>query len=247
MQPADDLRLNRQASGLGWSPHSTLYPAMCDTDASCDFTRPAAPIAAPTSGDLGPVYRVLHYEALGVPSRPLAAGLTWAEARELCEALNAEIRAQFPGLTMARPICTIERAMPMIHRGLPKSIGDQAILKFASEPRSLAGGALVFREWFEVGRVEALKPLRVVNVRGELMGQGGVVGYLSADEIDPGRAMELVAQRAAKAAMFGGEFSNLQAIAHAVAPALRPEARWVSVTDVQDGVRRAIAPCAGVL
>lgn len=67
------------------------------------------------------------------------------------------------------------------------------------------------------------------------MGQGRVVGYLSAEEIDPGRAMGLLTQRAAAAVMFGGEFSNLQAIAHAVAPALRPEARWVSETDVQDG------------
>ncbi|HEY0947460.1 MAG TPA: hypothetical protein VGD81_19410, partial [Opitutaceae bacterium] len=88
------------------------------------------------------------------------------------------------------------------------------------------------REWFEVGRVADLKPLRVVNGRGKVVGQGRVVGHLSAQDIDPARALEILAQRAAAAVKFGGEFSNLRAIAHAVARALRPVARWVSETDV---------------
>lgn len=214
---------------------------MCDTDSCCDITRPAAPVAAPTRVDFGPVYRVLRHEALGVSARRIAAGLTWAEARELCDALNADIGVQYPGLTMGRPICTVERAMPKIRRGLPAAIGDLAILKFASEPRSLAGGAQMFREWLAVGRVEALKQLRVLDGRGELMGQGRVVGHLSAEEIDPGRALALLAQRAAAAVMFGGEFTNLQAIAHAVALALRPEMRWVSTTDVLAGLSERAA------
>lgn len=73
------------------------------------------------------------------------------------------------------------------------------------------------------------------------MGQGRVVGYLCAEEIDPDRAMELLAERAAATVMFGREFSNLQAITHAVAPALRPEARWVSTTDVLAGLSERAA------
>lgn len=200
---------------------------MCDTDASCDFTSPAAPVAKTSNADFGQVYRVLRREAIGAPARCMAAGLSWGEARPLCDALNAQIGAQFPGLTMARPMCSIERVLPMIHREAPAAVGDLAILKFASDPRCFARGAEVWREWFEVGRVEALKPLRVANGTGDVMGQGRVVGHLSAEEIDPGFAMEILAQRAAAAVMFGGEFSTLQAIAHAVAPALRPVARWL--------------------
>lgn len=205
---------------------------MCDTDASCDLIRPAATVAETSNADFGQVYRVLRREEIGAPARCMAAGLSWGEARRLCDALNAQIGAQFPGLTMARPICSIERALPTIYRGAPAAVGDLAILKFASDPRRLAGGAEVWREWFEVGRVADLKPLRVVNGRGKVVGQGRVVGHLSAQDIDPARALEILAQRAAAAVKFGGEFSNLRAIAHAVARALRPVARWVSETDV---------------
>lgn len=221
---------------------------MCDTASPCDITRPVAPVEPYSPPDFGSVYRVLRHEALGRAAQRLAAGLTWAEARDLCEALNAEIGAQFPGRTLARPICTIERALPTIRRGLPKSIGDLAVLKFSSEPRQLAGAAEVWREWLAVGRIEALKPLRVLDGQGGLMGQGKLVGYLSAEEIDPGRAMALLAQRAAAAVMFGGEFSSLQAIAHAVAPALRPEARWVSEANAAFVLSpAAYEKCLGVL
>lgn len=203
---------------------------MCHTDTPCDFTRPAATVAETSNAGFGPVYRVLRRDEIGAKARCMAAGLSWGEARRLCDSLNARIGTQFPRLTMARPICSIERALPTIQRGAPAAVGDLAILKLASEPRRLAGGAEVWREWFEVGRVADLKPLRVLNGSGAPMGQGRVVGHLSAKEIEPGLAMQILAQRAAAAVKFGGEFSNLQAIAHAVAPALRPGERWVSET-----------------
>lgn len=196
---------------------------MCDTDSSCDITRPAAPPPAFTPSNYGPVYRILRSEQGGAPETCIAEGLTWAEAQRECGALNAQISTQYPGRTMARPVVWIERALPTIHRKDLPVVGDLAVLRFASERQRGAGGVETWREWLELGPVVAVSTLRVRTRHGEVVAVGKPVGFVRAAEIDTEQALPLLERHDfRRGAWLWGHYETTVQIAHALAPALRP-------------------------
>lgn len=195
---------------------------MCDTDSPCDITRPADPPPVLTPTDFGPVYRLLRSEWGGAPEVCIAAGLTWAEARRDSDALNAEIGAQYPGLTMARPVVWIERVLPTIHRRGTPAVGDLVVVRFASERTRGPGGVETWREWLEVGRVVAVAPLRVRSRHGEWIESGKPVGFVRAAEVDPERALSLLERHDFRqGTRLWGNYERASQIADAIAGAMR--------------------------
>jgi hypothetical protein len=196
---------------------------VCDTDSSCDITRRAAPAPAFTPSDFGPVYRILRSDAGGAPAHCLAEGLTWTVAQRECGALNAQISAQYPGRTMARPVVWIDRALPTIHhKGMPV-VGDLVVVRFASERQRGAGGTETWSEWLELGPVVAVSTLRVRTRNGEVVEPSKPVGFVRAAEIDTEQAIPLLERHDfRRGTWLWGHYETTVQIAHALAPALRP-------------------------
>lgn len=206
---------------LGWT--SLGRATMCDTDSSCDITGRAAPPPPFTPSDFGPVYRILRSDEGGAPAHCIAEGLTWTVARRECGALNAQISAQYPGRTMARPVVWIDRALPTIHRkGLPV-VGDLVVVRFASERQRGAGGVETWREWLELGPVVALNSVRVRSRHEGIIEVGKTVGFIRAAEVDTEKALALPERHDfRRGTQLWGHYETTVQIAHAIAPALRP-------------------------